>query len=171
MSEDSDFDRRLRAVERALTDGDHDVAALQDAAARADRLDDLEDRIGSLEERIAELDAATEAVRGYVGNVRSVNEDVERRADAALAAVDRLEARLDGEQRKSGTRPSASTTIEGGGATSAVRNGTLEPSHDSPETDQYGIEMPPPGANAAADGRDEENDDGTSVIERVREVL
>lgn len=95
MPEHSDLDRRLRAVERALTDGNHDIAELQDSAAMAERLDGLEDRIATLEEQTAELDAATQAVRGYVGNVRAVNEDVEERADAALAAVDRIEARLD----------------------------------------------------------------------------
>ena len=39
--------------------------------------------------------SATQALRGYVGSIRAVNEDVEQRADAALATVERLESRLD----------------------------------------------------------------------------
>lgn len=92
---DTDLERRLQAVERALTDGEDDVAGLADAATLTDRVEDHDERLATLEERVDDLDAATQAVRGYVGSVRSVNEDVERRADAALAAVERLEDDLD----------------------------------------------------------------------------
>ncbi|MFC4358756.1 hypothetical protein ACFO0N_12465 [Halobium salinum] len=104
----SDLDRRLRAVERTLTDGtldagdgdadtrtdgarDHGLDALPERAALAARLGEVETQLETVESRLDELDAATQAVRGYVGGVRAVNRDVERRADAALAAVDRLE--------------------------------------------------------------------------------
>ena len=63
------LERRLDAVERALVD--------DEPLERADRLDDLETRV-------AELEAAVQALRGYVGSVRAVNEDVERRADRAF---------------------------------------------------------------------------------------
>jgi len=92
------LERRLRAVERALTGDDHDLDALARSGDFARRLDEVEDRLDDMEEQIDELDAATQAVRGYVGNVRSVNEDVAQRADAALAAVDRLEDRLDADE-------------------------------------------------------------------------
>ena len=71
------LERRLEAVERALSD--------EEPLERIDRLDDLE-------ERVVELEAAVQALRGYVGSVRAVNEDVERRADRAFrkaAAVER----------------------------------------------------------------------------------
>jgi uncharacterized coiled-coil protein SlyX len=68
--------RRLDAVERALAD---------------DEPLDRDERIEELEARIAELEAAVEALRGYVGSVRSVNEDVERRADRALRKAEALE--------------------------------------------------------------------------------
>ncbi|PSQ37255.1 hypothetical protein BRD05_01040 [Halobacteriales archaeon QS_9_70_65] len=55
--------RRLDAVERALSE--------EEPLERADRLDDLETRV-------AELEAAVRAIRGYVGEVRAINEDVER---------------------------------------------------------------------------------------------
>jgi uncharacterized coiled-coil protein SlyX len=74
------LERRLDAVERALADD----APLEGV----DRLDDLETRI-------AELEAAVQALRGYVGSVRAVNEDVERRADRAFRkarAVERVVA-------------------------------------------------------------------------------
>lgn len=91
------LEERLRAVERALTDGDRPPADLPEAAELTDRLETLEDRTADLAARVDELDAAVQALRGYVGNVRSVNREVERRAEAALAAVDSVEAALDGE--------------------------------------------------------------------------
>jgi len=95
MSERDRLDRRLRAVERALTGDDRDIDTLAQSGDFARRLDEVEDRLHDIESRLDELDAATQAVRGYVGNIRSVNEDVAQRADAALAAVDRLEDRRD----------------------------------------------------------------------------
>jgi uncharacterized coiled-coil protein SlyX len=62
-------ERRLAAVERALAE--------DEPLERTDRLDDLESRV-------AELEAAVQALRGYVGSVRAVNEEIERRADRAF---------------------------------------------------------------------------------------
>ncbi len=98
MPDRDPLDERLRAVERALTDDDDaelDLAVLRDAAALAARVDDVEERLDDLDDRVAELEAATQALRGYVGNVRHVNRAVEERADAALARVERLESELD----------------------------------------------------------------------------
>jgi len=83
---------RVETLERAVTDGDHDLSAFADEAEAVDRLDTLESRVDAFEDRIEELEAATQALRGYVGNVRSVNADIEQRADAALAKVESLEA-------------------------------------------------------------------------------
>jgi hypothetical protein len=84
---DGTLEERLAAVERALTDGEHDCEALAEGAATADRVSDLETDFEELTDRVAELEAATQALRGYVGNVRSVNEEVEQRADRALEAA------------------------------------------------------------------------------------
>lgn len=75
-------ERRLAAVERAL--------ATDEPLEYADRLDDLE---GS----VAELEAAVQALRGYVGSVRAVNEDIEQRADLALRKVTALECHVGGD--------------------------------------------------------------------------
>lgn len=106
MSEDETVERRLSAVERALTDGDHAVADLQETGELVDRVESLETELDALQERVTDLEAATQALRGYVGNVRSVNRDVEQRADAAIAAVDRLEDRVAGDD---GTRQGRDT--------------------------------------------------------------
>jgi hypothetical protein len=104
-----ELDERLTAVERALTDGDGEPAAFGDADRTA--LADLRERLDDLEAQVADLDAATQALRGYVGNVRSVDRDIERRADAALAKVESLEAELDGEAGGNGDeRPQGTTT-------------------------------------------------------------
>ncbi|WP_424019756.1 DUF7310 family coiled-coil domain-containing protein [Halorientalis pallida] len=90
MDED-DVEARLEAVERALADGETDLAAVAEAAERERELDDLRARVEDLESQLTDLAASVQAVRGYVGNVRTVNRDVERRADTALAKVEELE--------------------------------------------------------------------------------
>ena len=85
-----DLTERLDAVERALTDGETAVDDLSDAADVERRLTELETRAETVDERLTELEAAVQAVRGYVGGVRAVNRDVERRADAALATAESI---------------------------------------------------------------------------------
>lgn len=96
MSDLETVDERLRAVERALTDDDTDLTDLRDAAELTHEIETLAARLDDAEDRLDELDAATQALRGYVGNVRAVNESVERRADAALAKAESVEAELGG---------------------------------------------------------------------------
>jgi chromosome segregation ATPase len=86
---------RLRTVERTVTDGATEFPEVTELGELEERVDSLEQRVDDIDERTAELEAATQALRGYVGNVRAVNDEVEQRADAALAATDRLEGRLD----------------------------------------------------------------------------
>lgn len=83
------LDERLRAVERALTGSDATVADIGDGAAAAAEREALESRVSDLESRVEELEAATQAIRGYVGSIRAVNREVERRADLALARASR----------------------------------------------------------------------------------
>jgi hypothetical protein len=92
---DRDLDARLDAVERALTDGDADLRELREAGAVTDDLQSLEERLDTVESRLDELEAGLEAVRGYAGNVRAVNREVERRASAALAKAETVEAAVD----------------------------------------------------------------------------
>lgn len=91
---DDALTERVEALERAVTDGEHDLSGLATDGEALDRLDHLEHRQDDLEERVAELEAATQALRGYVGNVRAVNEEVENRAETALSKVESLEATL-----------------------------------------------------------------------------
>jgi len=83
-----DLRARIAAVERACTDGaDADLTDLADAAEATADLHRASTRLDDLEARVAELESATQALRGYVGSIRAVNERVERRADRALAAT------------------------------------------------------------------------------------
>ncbi|WP_338727726.1 hypothetical protein [Haladaptatus sp. DJG-WS-42] len=95
MTDTDALTERLSAVERALTETDQSVSELEDVAAFTKRLDAVTDRLDTIDTRLGELDAAVQAVRGYVGQQKAVNDDVEQRANAALAAVDRLERTLD----------------------------------------------------------------------------
>lgn len=119
------LERRIEALERAITDGEHDLAALTEEADALDRLDALERTVDQLEETVTELEAATQALRGYVGNVRSVNRDVEQRADAALAKVEKLESAADAGRR--GREPVHDRQTE-----SHETNGQRRASTDSP---------------------------------------
>lgn len=114
MSE-PDLEARIDAVERAVTDGDADLDGIRESAALSGDVDDLDARVSDLEERLADLEAAVQAVRGYAGNVRAVNRDVERRANAALAAVERLERSITDPERigDSDDRPGAPSDRSG----------------------------------------------------------
>ncbi|WP_415380824.1 hypothetical protein [Halosimplex sp. TS25] len=94
MSE-RDLEARLEAVERALTDDDTDLTDLRETADAVGEASDLEARVAALESRVDELEAGLQAVRGYAGNVRAVNREVERRASAALAKAEALESTVE----------------------------------------------------------------------------
>ena len=137
---------RLDAVERALTDDETDLAAVRERATLSAEVDRLEARVEELEAQLEELNAAVEAVRGYTGNVRAVNREVERRASAALAKAEALESAVDGASRGAGegrtgeSRADEAWTDEGradgsrhGTANSGkVRNGTDSTGGDDP---------------------------------------
>lgn len=76
------------------TIGEHDGGA-HGEGEHGDDLERIERTVAKLENRVAELEAATQALRGYAGSVRRINRDVEQRADRALATAERLERRLD----------------------------------------------------------------------------
>ncbi len=89
-----DLRTRLEAVERAVTDGETDLANLADAASVERRLTTVEERLDAVETRLDTLDATTQAVRGYLSGVDSVTEDVERQATLALAKAEAVEAHV-----------------------------------------------------------------------------
>lgn len=93
------LERRVAAVERALGDDDPRATNSGQQPKRsgddlAIRVDEVCEQVDELIDRIDELDAGLQAVRGFLGGVDAVNESVERRANAAIAAVDRLEERI-----------------------------------------------------------------------------
>jgi len=98
--DDRTLERRLAAVERAVDGSEQPPGAPPTADVES-----LENRLDELESRVAELDAALQAVRGFLGGVDAVNETVESRADAAVAAVEQLERRLDDAEGNSETYP------------------------------------------------------------------
>lgn len=119
MSDIERLDQRLTAVERVLVDGDFALDELSDLAEVVERLEHLESRVEEHERRLGVLQGKTQSIEGFVGNVRSVNEDVEQQANAAIAAVDRVERRLDALDRQlnavdgvDGFRPEASAAAD-----------------------------------------------------------
>lgn len=131
-SELETLQRRVRALERAQ---ETEPQARSTTNGDAD-LDALEPRVDALETEVTELRAAVQAVRGYVGNVRAVNREVERRADAALAKVESFESTSSPTTREDGSGDGpprdARTNREDG---TAVRDG-YEGSAETVRTDR-----------------------------------
>ncbi len=146
---DDDLAERLRAVERAVTDSDTAVSDLSEPAAVHERLDSLEAELDDLGERVDALDATVQSLHGYVGELEAVNERVQRRADAAREAVDRLEAER--------SRPAANVPERA--------TGNAEP--DDGRADSYAHPD-----HTARDGDSQSRDaDDESLLDRVRASL
>ncbi|MFC7213639.1 hypothetical protein ACFQO4_06025 [Saliphagus sp. GCM10025334] len=95
MTDTERLERRLAGVERALLEDERPFDDIAEVAALDEDVTQFEARLEAHDRRIAEVEGSVQATSGFVDNVRHVNDDVERRANAALAAVDRLERRLD----------------------------------------------------------------------------
>jgi chromosome segregation ATPase len=175
---------RVDTIERAIGDGTHEFPAIEELNQLTDRIETIEKRLDRLEEQTTELDGATQALRGYVGNIRSVNERIEQRADAAMAATDRIERELDRRAEHEQQRHNRATESTGGGADStspdraAHRNHTAHSfdgmgsvdSTERPDDDVFdpmqAQDTPP------VSGRDRTTEDrDPGVFERVRSLL
>ncbi|WP_434520829.1 DUF7310 family coiled-coil domain-containing protein [Halorubrum sp. AS12] len=159
---DGRIESRLRAVERAVAGNDArpaDLAADAEATAERER---LESRIADLEDRVAELEAATQAIRGYAGSVRAVNREVERRADLALARATEAERESD-------------RAVEIDGVSRSVSDGESAVPSESALDAALPDDRPAsgPGTGSDGDGRND-GDDGawaTDALDRLRESL
>lgn len=174
MSDVEALSARLRTVEQAVTDGECSFPEATELSEIETRLGAAEDRIEELEASVDELDAAIQALRGYVGNVRSVNEDVEQRADAALAATERLEARL--EDRAPGTSSHETDTRP----TPGERRPAGRPAQGDAPTERgslrESVDGSAEGATDVATAIENESETGTEqtksgVLARVRRLL
>ncbi|MDQ2073102.1 DUF7310 family coiled-coil domain-containing protein [Haloarcula sp. NS06] len=161
---------RLRTVERAVTDGTTEFPEVTNLAELENRMDTVEQRIDDIDERTAEIEAATQALRGYVGNIRTVNEDIEQRADAALAATDRLEDRLDEElSSPSASGPQAAGTDQLRAETAQGHPG-LSDRGDHTETNATTEE--PTDFSAITDGGDPDDETpDAGIVGRIRALL
>lgn len=92
----SDLTDRVRALERAVSTRDEPPTPIPAISGVSSEVSDLDDRVVTIESRVADLAARQQAVEAYVDQIDHVNDTIERRADAALAAVDRLESTCQG---------------------------------------------------------------------------
>jgi hypothetical protein len=142
----------------------------------------LERRVADLEATVEELEAGVQAVRGYAGNVRAVNRDVERRASAALAKAEALETAVGsapadtaGRPRESGTTPSHHEGDLSREPT-VIADSVPDTADDtgSDDVDTADDTSSDADATANADERADRNSDGTDTdqfVERVRDAL
>ncbi|OAQ51660.1 hypothetical protein HTG_16515 [Natrinema mahii] len=89
MSDIERIERRLSALERAVVDGDPEVAALEDLASLAAELEAAVERLEAHDCRLADLEGRVDALEGAVGGGDAADVAVERRANAADVAVER----------------------------------------------------------------------------------
>lgn len=82
---------RIETLERTITSENVSLPNLEDKAAIHNRLNTIESDLEDLTDRVDELEAATRAIRGYAGGIDAVNEDIERKANLALAKVEKIE--------------------------------------------------------------------------------
>jgi hypothetical protein len=109
----------------------------------------------ALEDRVAELEAAVQALRGYAGSVRAVNDRVEERADAAVATADDCRERVVALERRVGGGDDGfvhSRTEPGEPAGGTRRGATESRERQSADGSVDGGAMPDRGVSRGADG-------------------
>ncbi|SMO36025.1 DUF7310 family coiled-coil domain-containing protein [Halorubrum cibi] len=150
------IEERLDAVERALTGTDRPVAGVADRATADAERKAIAERLDAIETRIEELEAATQAVRGYAGAIRAVNREVERRADLALA---RATAARDGDV------PASEEPNDGGALENAAVGEDELPGDDALDA------AVPEDARSPGDGPNGGSEEKPNPLERLREAL
>ncbi|VTT87003.1 hypothetical protein DM2_3041 [Halorubrum sp. DM2] len=164
-----------------MTGNDASPADVADGAAATAERERLESRLDDLEERVAELEAATQAVRGYVGAVRAVNREVERRADLALSRAtaaergsdgnvgDTVEAIPDGDAGDTGSRPRDATPSADGAVPSESALDAALP-NDRPSSGDWGG-GDGGGGRGDGEGGDDDGAWAEDALSRLRESL
>ncbi len=140
-----DLERRLDAVERAITGDDRAVADLADAAELSDRVETVAERTDDLERRLAELEAAVRALRGYVGHERASGGPADGDAPSTTGET------RDGTD---GTDPTADAGDRDGPASAGVTAGTSEDDGGTRRLDVDVSDEWPTGDAARAEGDD-----------------
>ncbi len=163
MTDPSQLDERLRAVERALTGTDRDLTAIADAGEVTDCIEELDERLSAVETQVTELEAAVQAIRGYVGSVRAVNREVEGRSDTALATARAVERRLE-ESRDGVESPAIETPPSKDGAGSSSAGDSTNDGHaDGSSSGERDRTERPAGTDDPASRSDPETADGNAT--------
>ncbi|OYR58548.1 DUF7310 family coiled-coil domain-containing protein [Halorubrum halodurans] len=159
----ADLEERLAAVERALTGTDRSVAGVEAGAAADAEREEMAERIDALETRIEELEAATQAVRGYAGAIRAVNREVERRADLALA---RATAARDGRDARPETAADDGASGDGDAENREIHDDDALDAAVPDDTGEFRSD-----GHAGESRSDGDADETSNPLERLREAL
>lgn len=160
----SELEERVEALERTVSETDAGFGDIRAVAEQSEDITALQAEVESLQDRVCELEAAVQAVRGYVGNVRAVNDEVEQRADAALAKAEALEEALD-----SAERPTASERGEKnpcGTQSAGTVNHASSGSENQPSREATGTGDPTTGTPCPNCGRATNNRENRTVDPR-----
>jgi ABC-type transporter Mla subunit MlaD len=169
-----DIRTRLDAVERAVADGETDLANLADAASVERRLTAVEERLDAVEARLDTLDATTQAVRGYLSGVDGVTDDVERQAALALAKAEAVEAHVFDADERAELAVERVPTTDGRGADrphdeeSDARGRDAESTDPTPDVDNN-VGVGRPSSGVLDDARTEPCE--SSLVTRLRDAL
>ncbi|WP_336327721.1 DUF7310 family coiled-coil domain-containing protein [Halovenus sp. HT40] len=194
---DDALEERIEALERTVSDGEFDHESSEYAEMET-RLAAVESQLDEIETRIDDLEAATQALRGYVGNIRAVNDDIEQRANTALAKAEALEraaqSTVDGQTAAGENRKQALSNSSADGDRSATSEaeqsgnercqacGRTHDSETGSEAESRATNPPSATDGGAATHRNppgETNDDPlfpddaaeTGTLQRIRELL
>ncbi|WP_231184331.1 hypothetical protein [Haladaptatus sp. DYF46] len=161
MADLETLSERVSALERTVTDGE--IPSRRDDADLRKTTANLAERMDELEAELDELDAAVQALRGYVGNIRAVNDDVERRADAALAKAEAAETSRPDRSNMTSRPPSNGGESSGNRNPDRLRSET-PPEKGTPPSPTSPYELP------RCDPERDESDD-RSLTTRLRHLL
>jgi hypothetical protein len=181
---DEDLAERLAALERTVVgdgarDGTGDAREgnhREGSQSRPPARDELEPRVNDLEATVEELEAAVQAVRGYAGNIRAVNRDVERRASAALAKAEALEAAVGPGRTGGAGRSQEFPEGRSGQDRDLSREPTVIADSEPSASELTHSETTEPDGDGGSEGgpSDDQQREGTETdqfVERVRDAL
>lgn len=156
-----DLRPRLEAVERAVADGETDLSTIGDAATLDARLTAVEERLATLETQLSELDATTQAMRGYLSGVDGVTDDVERQATLALAKAERIEQAV--------FEADDGLSVERLPAPSGESHSARSPSEEASSNDAFPSD--PPTDDTTPSEHDTQHTQSPSLVTRLRDAL
>lgn len=109
------------------------------AHATASETSSQSDHLETVENRLGELEAAVKALETYVGQIERTDDELERQANAAIAAVDQLEDRVENLEQTTATATTTSQQPDTGSEPNAPTQSSSETATEIDEESTAGL--------------------------------